>query len=74
MTTDAHTIIVTDANMLINLMHVTRLDLCSRLPGYETIKSEGDVLFRIREAHSLSCAERGLLQSSLRLGNRTTGF
>ena len=37
MTTDAHTIIVTDANVLINLMHVTRLDMCARLPGYEFV-------------------------------------
>lgn len=37
MTTDAHTIIVTDANVLINLMQVTRLDMCARLPGYEFV-------------------------------------
>jgi predicted nucleic acid-binding protein len=37
MTTDAHTIVVTDANVLINLMHVTRLDMCARLPGYEFV-------------------------------------
>ena len=34
MTTDAHTIIVTDANVLINLMHVTRLDMCARLRSF----------------------------------------
>ena len=35
MTTTPQIIVVTDANVLINLMHVARLDLCSRLPGYE---------------------------------------
>jgi len=32
-TTTPQIIVVTDANVLINLMHVARLDLCSRLPG-----------------------------------------
>jgi predicted nucleic acid-binding protein len=30
-------IIVTDANVLINLMHVSRLDICARLPDYEFV-------------------------------------
>ena len=33
MTTTPQIIVVTDANVLINLMHVARLDLCARLPG-----------------------------------------
>lgn len=34
MTTPSHCIVVTDANILINLMHVARLDLCANLPDY----------------------------------------
>ncbi len=34
---DAAIIVVTDANVLIDLMHVARLDLCSRLPGHEFV-------------------------------------
>ncbi len=30
-------IVVTDANVLINLMHVARLDLCARLPSYQFV-------------------------------------
>lgn len=29
--------VVSDANVLINLIHVARLDLCGRLPGYEFV-------------------------------------
>jgi predicted nucleic acid-binding protein len=30
-------IVVTDSNVLINLMHVSRLDFCGRLPGHEFV-------------------------------------
>jgi hypothetical protein len=30
-------IVVTDSNVLINLMHVSRLDLCGRIPGHEFV-------------------------------------
>jgi len=33
-------IVVTDTNVLVNLMHVSRLDLCGRIPGYEFILPE----------------------------------
>lgn len=33
MTSPALTIVIADANVLINLMHVEQLDLCSKLPG-----------------------------------------
>jgi hypothetical protein len=35
-TTTPQIIVVTDANVLINLMHVARLDICARLLGYAT--------------------------------------
>ena len=34
MTSDPETIVVADANVLINLMHVSRLDFCADLPGF----------------------------------------
>ena len=37
MTDSPSPIIVTDANVLINLLHVARLDLCARLPGLEFV-------------------------------------
>lgn len=37
MTDRAQRIVVTDANVLINLMHVARLDVCARLPDHEFI-------------------------------------
>ena len=40
MTAGSRTVVVTDANVLINLMHVARLDLCARLPGFEFVVPE----------------------------------
>jgi len=37
-------IVVTDSNVLINLMHVSRLDFCGRLPGHEFVVPD-----RVRE-------------------------
>lgn len=37
MTTRPQGIIVTDANVLINLMHVGRLELCGRLPNLKFV-------------------------------------
>ena len=37
MTTPSRRIVVADANVLINLMHVARLDMCARLRGYEFV-------------------------------------
>lgn len=37
MTVAPCSIVVTDENVLINLIHIGRLDICSRLPGYEFI-------------------------------------
>ena len=37
MTSPPLRIVVTDANVLINLMHVARLDFCARLPGIEFV-------------------------------------
>ena len=37
MTDPPSPIIVTDANVLINLLHVARLDLCARLPTLEFV-------------------------------------
>ncbi len=39
MTATPQIIVVTDANVLINLMHVARLDLCARLLGYQRVSS-----------------------------------
>jgi predicted nucleic acid-binding protein len=36
-TTPPRRIVVADANVLINLMHVARLDMCARLRGYELV-------------------------------------
>lgn len=37
MSTASHKVVVTDANVLINLMHVQRLYLCTCLPGFEFV-------------------------------------
>ena len=37
MTDPPQRIVVSDANVLINLMHVGRLDICGRLPGFEFV-------------------------------------
>ena len=37
MTPPPNRVIVTDANVLINLVHVRRLDLCGSLPGHEFV-------------------------------------
>lgn len=37
MTVVPTTVVVADANVLINLIHVDRLDLCARLPGFEFV-------------------------------------
>ena len=37
MTARPRQIIATDANVLINLMHVSRLELCARLPDYQFV-------------------------------------
>ena len=37
MTPGTSAIVVADANVLINLMHVARLDLCARIPGHDFV-------------------------------------
>jgi len=37
---DSHTIVVTDANVLINFLHMQRLDLLGSLPGYRFVVPE----------------------------------
>jgi len=38
--TQARLIVVTDANVIINLMHVSRLEICGRLPGHAFVVPE----------------------------------
>ncbi len=44
-------VVVTDANVLINLMHVGRLDICGRLPEYEFVVPDHVREEIIRDAH-----------------------
>lgn len=37
MTTPPRRVVIADANVLINLMHVARLDICARIPDYEFV-------------------------------------
>ena len=37
MTDERRRVVVADTSVLINLIHVSRLDLCGRLPGFEFV-------------------------------------
>jgi predicted nucleic acid-binding protein len=58
-------IVVTDANVLINLIHVSRLDLCAKLPGYEFVVPDhvNEEISNLAHRKSLDAAlERGIFQ------------
>lgn len=62
MTASPRLTVVTDANILINLIHVGRLGLCASLPGHELVIPE-HVRDEIRDTR-----QRGILEESLKLG------
>lgn len=64
MTRPPVSIVVTDANVLINLMHVSRLDLCGRLPGYR-FKVPGHVLAEVTRPEQRAALEAALEAGSL---------
>lgn len=64
MTTSAR-IIVADASVLINLMHVARLALCACLPGFELVVPDHvrEEISRPEQSAALTaCVERGIIQ------------
>jgi hypothetical protein len=65
-TTTPQIIVVTDANVLINLMHVARLDLCSRLPGYEFVVPD-HVREEITDANQRMALDDAVLRSVVRI-------
>lgn len=66
MTAPLRRIVVTDANVLINLMHVARLDLCASLPGYEFVVPD-HVREEIQDSHQRSVLDDALGRGRLRL-------
>lgn len=62
MTARPRQIIVTDANVLINLMHVSRLDICAHLPDYRFVVPD-HVQHEIENA-----AQRAMLADSVARG------
>ena len=58
-------IAVADANVLINLIHVQRLDLLASLPGYEFVVPE-DVISEITDSAQRAALEEGLVAAYLR--------
>jgi len=61
-----HRIVVTDANVLINLMHVGRLGFCGRLPGYEFVVPE-HVQAEIREPTQRATLDATIARGMLHL-------
>jgi len=64
------TIVVSDANVLINLMHVARLDLCTRLPGLEFVVPD-HVRDEITGANQRSTLDRAVAEGHLRIATIT---
>lgn len=65
MTLDTGTVVVTDANVLINLIHVSRLGLCAELPGlsFRVPDHVASEVRRARQRKQLDAAiESGALQ------------
>ena len=58
-------IVVADANVLINLIHVQRLSLLASLPGYEFVVAE-DVISEITDSAQRAVLEEGLVAAYLR--------
>lgn len=59
-------IVVTDANVLINLIHVGRLDMCAHLPGYEFIVPD-HVRREITDATQLAALDDAAHRAVLRV-------
>jgi len=65
-TTTPQIIVVTDANVLINLMHVVRLDLCARLPGHEFVVPD-QVREEITDANQRIALDDAVVRSVVRI-------
>jgi predicted nucleic acid-binding protein len=61
--TSSRKVVVTDANVLINLMHVSRLEICERLPNHEFVVPD-----HVREEIT-NPAQRSALTTALDRGN-----
>ncbi len=70
MTDPLLTIVVSDANVLINLMHVARLDLCTRLPGLEFVVPD-HVRDEITGANQRSMLDRAVAEGHLSIATIT---
>lgn len=70
MTTSPRRIVVTDANVLINLIHVARLDLCAGLPGHEFVIPD-HVREEIKDARQRTTLEETIARSVFRIESIT---
>ncbi len=66
MTTPRRRIVVTDANVLINLIHVVRWDLCAQLPGIEFVVPD-HVRDEVTDRAQRSALDRAVAKGSLRI-------
>ncbi len=66
MTALARRIVVTDANVLINLTHVGRLEMCARLPGYEFVVPD-HVRGEIKDATQLASLDDAIRRGVFRI-------
>jgi predicted nucleic acid-binding protein len=64
------TIVVSDANVMINLIHVARLDLCARLPGLEFVVPD-HVRDEITGANQRSMLDRAVAEGHLSIASIT---
>lgn len=70
MVTIPRRIVVTDANVLINLMHVARLDICASLPGYEFVIPD-HVREEIKDSGQRTTIDEAIARSVFRIESIT---
>lgn len=63
-------IVITDTNVLINLVHTSRLDLCGGLPGIEFIVPEA-VLRELTQEDQRAAIDRTIASGGLRVDSMT---
>ncbi|MHB8894936.1 MAG: hypothetical protein ACYC99_07145 [Candidatus Geothermincolia bacterium] len=71
MTMSPRRIVVTDANVLINLIHVARLDICASLPGYEFVIPD-HVREEIKDSGQRTALDEAIARSVFRIESITT--
>lgn len=77
MNAPAPRVVVTDANVLINLVHVGRLDLCAQLPGHEFVVPDhvsAEISKDVQRAALDSAVARGVVRVESITSLEAVGF